>query len=294
MLTHASGLVVVTLGMLVLGVGFGGQPQDELVVVLRSGAQVRVFNAYLQSGIPDPITSLVVNDSDGLSYRVNVSDLTEIEVTGAWPSPVPTVTAPLRGVIHRHNGAPIDARGAKGRILFNCVIGWERQGRDGARRSFCGMEEVARVRFSTNGAHSPSVRSSAPPPERQQRGWIEKGGFIRVNQMWTSVADLQPGDRVSLRFQGGAAFDTDGGTASPSGSGRGPASNASLLPGAPRHSVVCKLGIDGAVFFAGDERVVVADRAGALMCGMNEDPALPSSYSDNSGIWSYTLVNQGV
>lgn len=69
-------------------------------------------------------------------------------------------------------------------------------------------------------------------------------------------------------------------------------SSQAMLTGAPLWGLICGIGgqTQGDLFFVGTAYSQTASQSGSLSCGMNEDPATLSSYSDNSGSWTISVT----
>jgi len=72
-------------------------------------------------------------------------------------------------------------------------------------------------------------------------------------------------------------YYTDGGTATPEGSGTGPGSSANVLPGAPRHGLVCGAGtsVPAVKVFIGSGNTFTAAATGTVFCTINEVDVFP-------------------
>ncbi len=113
--------------------------------------------------------------------------------------------------------------------------------------------------------------------------------LVDSRKPWTATGIyLKRGQRVTISASGKVAFDTDGGYATPDGSGRGPAGSEAVLPGAPTHGLLGRIG-KNPPFFIGHEKSFKAANSGELFLGINETPAQFFAYADNSGAWKVQI-----
>lgn len=114
--------------------------------------------------------------------------------------------------------------------------------------------------------------------------WQSAGVVVSVGDTVTLHAS---GQVVHWRSQDGTQKEYCG----PEGSGQGacddPGQSCCLAPGLPNNSLVGRIG-EGAAFYVGPNKTVVASASGTLYLGMNET-AHCGGCADNEGSWSVEI-----